>query len=231
MNLDSGSGAAIERAAAAKGAKTIDYDRLTLNGKASYYVSFDNVGVGKLQGQGIVSRLKASGEYGKKPVVAELNGSPDRQQRDAVRAGLQLVLNPLYAERPLRQGPEPVRARLGQPEGPARSSSRCCSRRATRSTRSPRPTTASPTRSITALKATQAQADPGLRPGRHRRGRAEHPLRLSSADGVQGRQAEANAAAKLAIALVKGQHARRRQRQVVNNGTRNVPSVLLKPLG
>ncbi len=41
--LDSGSGAAIEQNAVQKGVKVIDYDRLTLNGSASYYVSFDNV--------------------------------------------------------------------------------------------------------------------------------------------------------------------------------------------
>src|SRR6266511_3840440 len=38
VNLDSGSGAAIENLAKAQGAKTIDYDRLTLKGSASYYV-------------------------------------------------------------------------------------------------------------------------------------------------------------------------------------------------
>ena len=41
----------------------IDYDRLTLKGAASYYVSFNNVKVGQLQGQGLVSCLKASGKY------------------------------------------------------------------------------------------------------------------------------------------------------------------------
>src|SRR5205823_5403983 len=76
VNLDSGSGAAIEALAAARGAKSIDYDRLTLNGKASYYVSFNNVSVGKLQGQGVVNGLKANGKYSQHPVVAELNGAP-----------------------------------------------------------------------------------------------------------------------------------------------------------
>ena len=52
--LDSGSGAAIQSNAASKGVKTIDYDRLTLNGSASYYVSFDNVKVGTRIGQGFV---------------------------------------------------------------------------------------------------------------------------------------------------------------------------------
>src|SRR5699024_8094078 len=36
--IDSGSAAAIEKAAKSKGVATIDYDRLTLGGSASYYV-------------------------------------------------------------------------------------------------------------------------------------------------------------------------------------------------
>src|SRR3954471_16437894 len=50
VDLDSGSGAAIEKNAKAHGVKVIDYDRLTLHGAATYYVSFDNVKVGKLEG-------------------------------------------------------------------------------------------------------------------------------------------------------------------------------------
>src|SRR3954463_12727178 len=61
VNLDSGSGAAIEANAKSQGVKTIDYDRLTLGGSADYYVSFDNVAVGKLQGQGLVNCLSKNG--------------------------------------------------------------------------------------------------------------------------------------------------------------------------
>ena len=35
--------------------KVIDYDRLTLGGSRPYYVSFNNVTVGKVMGQGLVS--------------------------------------------------------------------------------------------------------------------------------------------------------------------------------
>ena len=34
-----------------------DYDRLVLNGKASYYVSYNNVGVGKTMGTGLVKSI------------------------------------------------------------------------------------------------------------------------------------------------------------------------------
>src|SRR5262245_62640935 len=53
--LDPGSGAAIEENAVSKGLKVIDYDRLVTGGpKDRYYVSFDNVQVGKLIGAGEV---------------------------------------------------------------------------------------------------------------------------------------------------------------------------------
>src|SRR5215203_5447764 len=53
VNLDSESGTACLKKAQTAGVKTIDYDRLTLGGQASYYVSFDNVQVGKLMGEGL----------------------------------------------------------------------------------------------------------------------------------------------------------------------------------
>ncbi len=55
VNLDSASAAAIEKDAAAKGVTTIDYDRLTLGGSASLYVSFDGTAVGTAQGQTLVN--------------------------------------------------------------------------------------------------------------------------------------------------------------------------------
>jgi len=73
-NLDSASGAACLKKAQAQGIKTIDYDRLTLGGKADYYVSFDNVAVGTAIGKGLVKCLTDDGV--KNASVVELNGSP-----------------------------------------------------------------------------------------------------------------------------------------------------------
>jgi D-xylose transport system substrate-binding protein len=92
VNLDSGSGAAIESNAQSRGVKVIDYDRLTLKGSASYYVSFDNVEVGKLQGQGLVDCLGNSGT----PSIAELNGSPTDNNATLFKQGYDSVLKPLY---------------------------------------------------------------------------------------------------------------------------------------
>jgi len=105
VNLDSGSGAAIEKLAKSKGAQSVDYDRLTLKGDSSYYVSFDNVKVGQLQGNGLVSCLKANGQYGKHPVVAELNGAPTDNNAKLFAQGYNSVLNPLYSKGTFKKGP------------------------------------------------------------------------------------------------------------------------------
>jgi D-xylose transport system substrate-binding protein len=94
--LDSATGASIESAADAKGVKTIDYDRLVLNGKSSYYVSFNNVVVGKTMGKGLVAALKANGKYSKHPVIAELNGGITDNNATLFKQGYDGVLNPLY---------------------------------------------------------------------------------------------------------------------------------------
>jgi D-xylose transport system substrate-binding protein len=94
VNLDSGSGAAIEANAKSQGVKVIDYDRLTLKGQADYYVSFDNVAVGKLQGQGLVNCLNKNNVAN--PKIAELNGSPTDNNATLFKQGYDSVLNPLY---------------------------------------------------------------------------------------------------------------------------------------
>jgi D-xylose transport system substrate-binding protein len=93
VNLDSGSGAAIEAQAASQDVKVIDYDRLTLKSpNVSYYVSFDNEQVGKLQGQGLVDCMgdKQGAE------VAVLNGSPTDNNATLFKSGYDSVINPKF---------------------------------------------------------------------------------------------------------------------------------------
>jgi D-xylose transport system substrate-binding protein len=94
--LDPASGAAITNEAVGQGAKVIDYDRLVPHSKASYYVSFDNVKVGKLQAGGLIAALKSSGEYSKTPVIAELNGGITDNNAHLFKQGYDSVLSPLY---------------------------------------------------------------------------------------------------------------------------------------
>jgi D-xylose transport system substrate-binding protein len=94
--LSPASGIAITNLAVGRGAKVIDYDRLVVGSKAAYYVSFDNVKVGKLQGAGLVAALKANGKYSQKPVVSELNGDIKDNNAKLFKQGYDSVLNPLY---------------------------------------------------------------------------------------------------------------------------------------
>ena len=73
--LDSTVGTQIQAAAAAKGVKVISYDRATFTGTNTYYVSFNNVNVGKLIGQGFKDCVAAWNVQNAK--VFTLNGGED----------------------------------------------------------------------------------------------------------------------------------------------------------
>jgi D-xylose transport system substrate-binding protein len=99
--LNAASGTAITNLAVQQGAKVIDYDRLVVGSKASYYVSFDNVRVGKLQGQGLVKGLDAASTSGT-PVVARLNGGITDNNAKLFKQGYDSILNPLFASGKLK---------------------------------------------------------------------------------------------------------------------------------
>ena len=99
---DSGSAAAIEKAALAKGVKSIDYDRQVEGGSAVLYASFDNPQVGVLQGTLVAKALKSK----KGAVVAELNGGQEDANAFLFKGGYDSVLKPLYANGTLKKGPD-----------------------------------------------------------------------------------------------------------------------------
>jgi D-xylose transport system substrate-binding protein len=114
-NLDPVSGKQVLDKAKAAGVATIDYDRLTLNGNADYYVSFDNVQVGRLQGEGLVRCLKAKGVDN--PRVAYLNGAPTDNNATLFRSGYDSILQPRYDDGTFRKGPEQSVPRWNNDEG------------------------------------------------------------------------------------------------------------------
>jgi D-xylose transport system substrate-binding protein len=101
--INASSGNAITNLAVGQGAKVIDYDRLVVGSKAAYYVSFDNVRVGKLQGNGLVAALKAKSQYSKHPVIAELNGGTTDNNAHLFKKGYDSVLGPLYKNGTFKQ--------------------------------------------------------------------------------------------------------------------------------
>jgi len=95
VNLDSGSGATIIKKARDAKIAVIDYDRLTIQGPgADFYVSFDGVAVGKVQGQGLVDAITAAGT--KTPRIAILNGSPTDNNATLFSSGGHMILDPLF---------------------------------------------------------------------------------------------------------------------------------------
>ena len=92
-NLDSDSGTACLKKAQNAGIATIDYDRLTLGGGASYYVSFDNVQVGKLMGEGLQKCLTDSGKTQGANVVF-INGDPTDNNAALFKQGYEEALKP-----------------------------------------------------------------------------------------------------------------------------------------
>ena len=92
-------GAQIEKLAKQHGVKTIDYDRLTLGGSRTYYVSFDNVRVGKLLGKGLVSCVsawKANNPALSHPNVIVMRGDPTDNNATLFFQGYNSILSPLF---------------------------------------------------------------------------------------------------------------------------------------
>ncbi|WP_324194007.1 sugar ABC transporter substrate-binding protein [Nocardia blacklockiae] len=91
-SINSEVGTAVANKAKRAGIPTIDYDRLNLGGSSDYYVSFDNVRVGQLQGQGLADALKD------KPggQVIEIEGAPTDNNATLFAQGQRKALQPLY---------------------------------------------------------------------------------------------------------------------------------------
>jgi D-xylose transport system substrate-binding protein len=100
--IDSGSAAAIEKAAAAKGVKSIDYDRQVEGGSAVLYASFNGHTVGVLQGTAVANALKSK----KGAVVAQLNGGQEDANSFLFKGGYDSVLDPLFKSGALKKGPD-----------------------------------------------------------------------------------------------------------------------------
>src|SRR5262245_18722568 len=92
-------GGTVAQKAHAQGIPTIDYDRLNLGGSSEYYVSFDNVKVGELQGQGLADALKDKPDGSQ---VIEIEGSPTDNNATLFYNCQQNVLKPLYEQGKLK---------------------------------------------------------------------------------------------------------------------------------
>jgi D-xylose transport system substrate-binding protein len=94
--IDSGVGTSVENYAKSHGVAVIDYDRLTLGGSRKYYVSFNNVQVGKVMGQGMVKC--AAAWHVANPNVVVMHGDPTDNNATLFYTGYYNdVLKPLFS--------------------------------------------------------------------------------------------------------------------------------------
>lgn len=92
--ISSGVGASVENYAKSHGVPVVDYDRLTLGGNRDYYVSFNNVDVGKKIGDGMV---KCIADWGvKKPNILVMRGAPTDNNATLFAEGYDGVLKPHF---------------------------------------------------------------------------------------------------------------------------------------
>jgi D-xylose transport system substrate-binding protein len=92
--LDAVNGAAdagVVNQAKRAGIPVVAYDRLA-SGPISYYVSFDNVKVGQLQGQALVDAMKKNGDKPGSDIVM-INGSPDDPNAAQFKSGAHSVID------------------------------------------------------------------------------------------------------------------------------------------
>jgi D-xylose transport system substrate-binding protein len=224
--VDSASAASIVEKAAAAKVPVISYDRLILNAPVDYYVSFDNEKVGTLQGQALLDKLTADGNAGK--TIVMINGSPTDNNATLFKKGAHSVLD----------GKVKIGAEYDTPDW------------------SPDKAQAQMDQAITKLgkdgfvgvlaandgtgggaiaAMTGAGIDPATRPTTGQD--AELPAIQRILLGTQymtvykAIKLEAEAAATLAVALAKGESVPAGLNIVtVNNGTKDVSSVLLPPV-
>jgi len=227
VNLDSGSGAAIIALAREAGVQVIDYDRLTIEGEgADFYVSFDNESVGRLQGEGLVAAVEAAGIEA--PEVAVLNGSPTDNNATLFANGYNGVIDPLFEagdwtkvddqsvpdwdnqqalvifEQMLTAHPE-INAAIAANDGLAQAV-----------------ISALENQGLDPIPVTGQDATVG--------GIQNVLAGKQSMTVYKAIKAEAEAAAALAIALLNGEDTAAMATGSVNNGTNDVPSVLLVPV-
>jgi D-xylose transport system substrate-binding protein len=89
--VDSASAAGMVARAKQSNIPVISYDRLVTDApNLDYYISFDNVKVGELQGQALVDKLKADGKSGS---IFMINGSPTDNNAKLFKQGAHSVID------------------------------------------------------------------------------------------------------------------------------------------
>ena len=228
-SLDSGSGCAIIAAATARKIRTIDYDRLNTGCRgANYYISFNNVTVGRLMGQGVKTAMTAKGllKSGSKPVIAYLNGGPTDNNSKLFKQGDAGVLDPLIKGAKATKGPD-----TGVPQWDNQKARTIFEQMLVQTSNKIDAVAAAndglANAVVTALKAKKLKPIPLSGQDATAQGAQNIISGWQSGTVYKPAKVEANGAAALAVALIKG--GQPRVNGTTNNGVRNVPSFLATP--
>ena len=224
--VDSASAASIVKKAALQKVPVISYDRLILNSDVNYYVSFDNEQVGKLQGTALLDKLTKSGDAGK--TIVMINGAPTDNNAKLFKAGAHSILDgkvKIGAEYDTPDwSPDKAQTEMDQAItklGKAGFVGVLCANDGTAGG------------AIASMKG--AGIDPKTKPTTGQDAELAGIQRILLGEQYmtvyKAIKLEAEAAAELAVSLGKGQAApSTMQLSKVNNGTKDVPSVLLTPV-
>ncbi len=99
---DSVAAAAIVAKAKARNVPVIAYDRLIQSKDLNYYISFDNVKVGQIQGQYIADHYQQFAKEGAVPNVVLISGSQTDTNALLFSMGMHSVLDPMFANGTLK---------------------------------------------------------------------------------------------------------------------------------
>ncbi|HEV3376334.1 MAG TPA: sugar ABC transporter substrate-binding protein [Thermoleophilaceae bacterium] len=88
--VDAAAAAPLVTRAKSQDIPVISYDRLILDADVDYYISFDNVKVGELQGESLVSKLEEDGAQGD---IVMINGAPTDNNATLFKQGAHSVID------------------------------------------------------------------------------------------------------------------------------------------
>ena len=225
--VDGDSAGAIVKSAKAKNVPVISYDRLIKGGSTpDYYVSFDNERVGKLQAQALLEKLTSGGNA--KPKITMINGSPTDNNATLFKNGAHSVFDGkvdiVKEDAAANWKPEEAQQLMEQfiaAVGKDGFDGAYCANDGTAGG------------AIAAMKA--AGIDPKTRPVCGQDAEVAAVQRILSGEQYmtvyKAIQPEAEKTAELACALFRGEKpAADVVNSKVNNGTADIPSVLLTPI-
>lgn len=223
--VDSKAAATIVNEADQQGVKVISYDRMITNAPVDYYVSFDNEKVGELQGQYIADHTKKGG------TIVIIDGAQTDNNALQFKAGAHKILDPLIKNGTFKLGYETFTPNWDPANG-LREMEQALTKL---NNKVDGVLSANDGLAGSIIQALQAQGLAGKIPvtGQDATNAGLHRI-------MQGTQSmtvykavpkEAQAAAQLAVDLLTGQQPDSSLvNGSVNNGSKDVPAVLLKPV-